>query len=134
MVIVADQVSHESPDFVDIVPGGLPEIACSETEPSATIKREGIQRTLAMGRRFRSRGSGSALGHGLGLGDLDADGDLDILDRYSWWENPGTGKSGLWKRVWVPEQYERGGYQIHVHDVDGDGLQDIVTSLNGHGF
>ena len=136
MVIVADQVSHESPDFVDIVPGGLPEIVCSRerafgyyqagrnpTEPWQWVAVSEVGEAV---RPF---------GHGLGLGDLDADGDLDILDRYSWWENPGNGNRDLWKKsVWVLERYERGGAQIHVDDVDGDGLQDIVTSLNGHGF
>ncbi|MCH2387911.1 MAG: hypothetical protein MK240_06870, partial [Opitutales bacterium] len=121
MVIVADQVSHESPDFVDIVPGGLPEIVCSRDRafgyyqagriPTAPWEWVAVSEVGEAVRPF---------GHGLGLGDLDADGDLDILDRYSWWENPGTGNSGLWKKsVWVPEQYERGGAQIHVYDMDG---------------
>jgi len=60
---------------------------------------------------------------------------LDIVDRYSWWENPGRSTNALWeKQAWAAEPYQRGGAQIHVHDVDGDGLNDIVTSLNGHGY
>jgi len=136
-VIIADQISHESPDFVDIVPGGLPEIVCSADrafgyyqagdDPLEPWRWNPVSEVGETVTRF---------GHGMGTGDLDQDGDLDIIDRYSWWENPGTGTTaGSWKkRTWVSEPYERGGAQIHVYDVDGDGLNDIVTSLNGHGF
>ncbi|MBN12230.1 MAG: cytochrome C [Opitutaceae bacterium] len=137
IVVIADQISHESPDFVDIVPGGLPEIVCSNdrsfgyyeagTDPTEPWKWNPVSEVGETVPRF---------GHGLGTGDIDGDGDLDVIDRYSWWENPGTSRSsGSWKkRTWVPVPYERGGAQIHVHDVDGDGLNDIVTSLNGHGY
>lgn len=137
MMIIADSVCHESPDFVDIIPGGLPEIVCSSGQafgfyeaganPTKPWKWNAISEKGETVERF---------GHGLGTGDLDNDGDLDIIDRYSWWENPGKRNAhAKWtKRVWVPEQYERGGAQIHVYDVDGDGLNDIITSLNGHGY
>lgn len=134
--VIANQISHESPSFVDIVPGGLPEIVCSSNrafgyyeagdDPTKPWNWRAVSATGETVVRF---------GHGMGTGDLDGDGDLDILDRYAWWENPGSASQGEWtKRVWVDEPGERGGAQIHVHDVDGDGRNDIVTSLNGHGY
>ena len=136
MSVVADQISHESPSFVDIVPGGLPEIVCSRGrafgyyEAGDRPSRPWIWNAVSeVGETVMK------FGHGLGTGDLDGDGDLDVIDRFSWWENPGRATKSPWaKHVWVEEKYERGGAQVHVHDIDGDGMNDIVTSLNGHGY
>lgn len=135
--VIADQISHESPSFADIVSGGLPEIVSSRNgefgyyqagpKPTEPWRWQAVSKSGETAPKF---------GHGMGTGDLDGDGDLDIIDRYSWWENPGRSQArDLWtKHAWVEKAYERGGAQIHVHDVDGDGLNDIVTSLNGHGY
>ena len=73
-------------------------------------------------------------GHGLGVGDVNGDGRLDVIEKTHWYEQaekPG----GLWsKHVWAKESYGGGGAQILVHDFDGDGDSDIVTSFNAHGY
>lgn len=83
--------------------------------------------------------AGYSVGHGIGVGDINGDRRMDIVNPYGWWEQPPAGSN---QEPWTyhPEAFARygrnilGGSVMAVYDVNGDGLNDVVTNLNAHGF
>jgi hypothetical protein len=65
-------------------------------------------------------------GHGIGAGDVNHDGRTDILTPKGWFEAPADPRSGDWK---YHADWDLGGTGfIYVHDVNGDGRPDLLTS------
>jgi hypothetical protein len=71
---------------------------------------------------------------GGGVGDVNGDGRADLLRPDAWFEAPGDIRKGTWKvhpLALGHEKENRADHtaQILVYDVDGDGHNDIVTSI-----
>jgi hypothetical protein len=63
---------------------------------------------------------------------------MDIVAAYGWWEGPKNPSNDTW--TYHPSAFARygrgimGGAEMGVYDVNGDGLADVVTALNAHGW
>ncbi len=64
--------------------------------------------------------------HGLGIGDLDSDGRQDVIIRTGYWRQPADPRSEPWQ--FVPAELGEDCAQMHVYDVDADGLPDVLSS------
>lgn len=82
--------------------------------------------------------AGYATAHGIGAGDINGDGRIDLVNPNGWWEQPKTGTDWIYHAVSLGRYGHRvaglGGSVMAIYDVNGDGLNDVVTSLNAHGF
>ena len=67
--------------------------------------------------------------HGIGYGDINGDGLLDLLEKDGWWEQPKE-KDKPWK--FHPYPFADAAAHMLVYDVDGDGLNDVVTAWHCH--
>jgi hypothetical protein len=71
--------------------------------------------------------------HGVGFGDINGDGRVDLVEAEGWWEQPAQPKDDQpWP--WHPFKFADAAAQMLVYDVDGDGLNDVITAWHCHRY
>jgi putative membrane-bound dehydrogenase-like protein len=130
MHVVADVVDNESPVFTDTTGDGKPEIVCSTAgrfgwfspnwdRPTEKWVFNAVTEDMKVAK----------FTHGLGIGDVDGDGKLDLLEARRWWQNT--------KEKFVQHNFAAGvggGAQMFAYDFDGNGTNDVFTSLAAHRY
>ncbi|MCU0878845.1 MAG: hypothetical protein MUF06_13765, partial [Pirellulaceae bacterium] len=132
---VLDSVSNESPQWVNLVGDEQPELVCSRkgffgyaspdpNKPFAEWTFHPLSEKIAP----------VPFGHGLGVGDIDGDGRIDLITKDGWFQQPADlAGDPLWT-LHKARFAGPGGAEMYAYDVDGDGDNDVITSLAAHDF
>ncbi|HYD85735.1 MAG TPA: hypothetical protein VEA63_16825, partial [Opitutus sp.] len=130
---VYEPVDNESPTFGDLLGDGRPVLICMSLGRIGYATPDAQDPTKPWTFHPASPpGSWHHFTHGLGFGDVNADGRADLLEKDGWWEQPASLDGNPF---WKHHRFTFGsGAHIHVTDVNGDQLPDVITSLNAHGY
>jgi hypothetical protein len=127
-------VDNESPNFGDLTGDGKPELIFNTggflgyatpdwRRPTEPWKFHPIS----------PKGAWHKYSHGLGFGDINGDGRADFVEIGGWWEQPASLENDpVWRLH--PANLGEGAAQMLIYDVNGDGLNDIITCLNPHKY
>lgn len=140
--LAVDLTDNESPTFGDLTGDGKPEIIFH------TRVKEGTNSVSYLGyaepnwqnptekftfHKISTPGKWHWFNHGYGFGDVNGDGRADILEKDGWWEQPASLEGDpVWKQHKV--NFGLGGAQMYAYDVNGDGLNDVITTIQAHGY
>jgi hypothetical protein len=141
--VIFDVTDNESPTFADLTGDGKPELLCQTSDAKSGLGQIGFAQPdwsdPAKPWKFHAITPGEKrwqrFTHGLGFGDVNGDKRNDILEMTGWWEQPASAAdASLWKFHPFAFAPGHGSAQMFAYDVDGDGDNDVITSLAAHGY
>jgi hypothetical protein len=145
---VLEHTDGENPDFLDVTGDGKPEAFVYENRKLGWYEADWSNPTAAW--KFVSISpyikTKIKWCHGYGFGDVNKDGRPDVLEADGWWENPPQPAE-----IWAFHAYVfgyRNGIKyfpfedfllygpahMYAYDVNKDGKNDIVSSVDAHGW
>jgi len=136
MHLLHTSVGNESPLFEDVDGDGRRDIICNDSEakefiwlkaPSEKGKTQWDKFVISDNDTLATH----KYTHGLGFADMNGDGRKDVIITRGWWEAPGDRKQRNWK--FHPADFGEPSAQMYVHDFNGDGLMDVISS-SAHQF
>jgi hypothetical protein len=129
------EVGNESPNFVDVDGDGRIDLLCADSKekqmvwlrPPQSAKETSWQRFAISGKNVPGT---DRFSHGLGYGDVNKDGRKDVIIKQGWWEGPADPKQPSW--VFHKASLGEDCSHMHVLDVNGDGLNDVISASAHH--
>jgi hypothetical protein len=143
--VAFSSVHNESPAFVDVDADGKPELVTNSARYGGWASPNWNAPNNAwtfksVTQQAPTSWNWNQFTHGAGAGDVNGDGRIDLLFPQGWWEQPASAASVPWVQhavsFWGQALASEGlgGAQMQVYDVDGDGDNDVITSMQAHGW
>ena len=129
-----ERVRGESPLLVDLDSDGQPQVITHWDGRWGSIRAAADPRAVWLFQPIGADENWNQFYHGQGVGDINGDARADLIINDGWYEQPADPSTEAWRFHRGRFSDGRGGAQMFTYDVDGDGDNDVISSLDGHGW